>query len=81
MWIFIIFNKNIRYAIQACYHLTNLNREREIKGLQTAMQLFSIKNAIIITYDQEEIVNENIKIIPFWKVFSSNAVISELFDT
>jgi len=34
------------------------------------MEEFSIPEGLIITYDQEEVVSDTIKVIPFWKFFS-----------
>ncbi len=57
-------------AIQVCYQLTPENRERELSGLQAAMEAYTIPRGIIITYDQEEDLNQqHIKIVPFWKYF------------
>lgn len=40
--------------------------DREIKGLQEAMNWFNLEQGIIITKEQEE-EYKNIKIIPAWK--------------
>lgn len=63
---FIIHN-NDKIAIQVCYQLDNENREREIKGLKVAMEEFSIPTGLIVTYNQEEIISDNMRCIPFWK--------------
>lgn len=57
-------------AIQVCYELTEENKEREIQGLQEAMNQLKIKKGAIITLNQEELINNDgyvIKIIPVWK--------------
>jgi predicted AAA+ superfamily ATPase len=72
---FLIRNNKIKEAIQVCYELNDNNKEREIKGLEEAMHTFKLKEGIIITMDQEEIItkeNENIHIIPAWKWLLTN---------
>ena len=53
-------------AIQVCYEVTEENKEREIGGLQEAMETSKTDNGVIVTYNQEDIIG-NIKLIPFWK--------------
>jgi len=67
---FIVYQQDVRLAIQVCYELNPANREREINGLVVAMEKFSIPSGIIITYDQEEVIQDKIQAIPFWKFFS-----------
>ncbi len=60
----------ILQAIQACYQLTDLNREREIEGLIKAMKEFKLKEGLILTYEQEEeliVDRKKIIIMPIWK--------------
>ena len=60
----------ITQAIQVCHTLTEDNEERETNGLIEAMKTHKIKEGIIITNDDEKIINkENMKItiIPAWK--------------
>lgn len=58
----------ITKALQVCYDLNEGNKERETKGLIDAMNKFKLKEGIIITFDQEQIIKEhNIKVIPVWK--------------
>lgn len=57
-------------CFQVCYNLNEDNKKREIIGLVEAIKKFKLKDAFILTYDQEEeIMNDNIKIIikPVWK--------------
>ena len=57
-------------AIQVCYDFNEKNKEREIKGLLDAIKKFKLKEGMILTYDQEEemkIENKLIKIVPTWK--------------
>lgn len=65
---FIVHQKS-NLAIQACYEITLENRAREIEGLEEAMNTFGIKKGIIITYNQEDTLGDNIFAIPFWKYF------------
>lgn len=60
----------VKQLIQVCYELTYDNEKREIKPLITASRELRCKNLIIITMDQEDIVekdNLKIRIIPVWK--------------
>ena len=58
------------FAIQVSFEINSGNREREINGLVAAMEAFSIPYGIIITYDHEEVINNKIQALPFWKYFS-----------
>ncbi|MEM3431283.1 MAG: ATP-binding protein [Candidatus Micrarchaeia archaeon] len=68
---FIVKEKNkITRAVQVCYEISDENRDREINGLLEAMERFSLKEAVIVTFDQEDhlkINNKTINIIPAWK--------------
>jgi len=57
-------------AIQACYDLTEENKERELAGLSEAMEKFKLKEGLILTYDQEDEIkyrDKKIRVIPVWK--------------
>lgn len=73
---FIIKDHNkITQALQVCYKLTEDNKEREIKGIQEAMEKFKLKNGKIITYNQEDSIHEKgkkIEVIPAWKWMTTN---------
>jgi uncharacterized protein len=69
---FIIHQENDTKAIQVCYDLNDDNRQRELNGLKTAMEKFSIADGFIITYDQEEVIDKHINVVPFWKFFSED---------
>lgn len=59
--------------MQACYHLSEENKAREIDGLLEALEQFKLDEGIIITYDQEDSFIEKgkkIKLIPAWKWMS-----------
>ena len=68
---FVVKEKNkITNAIQVCYDLHNENKDREIKGLLEAMNKFSLKKGLILTYDEEErfeIDKKEIIVMPIWK--------------
>lgn len=68
---FIIKDRNkIQTAIQVCYDLNRENKERELEGLLDAMKEFSLREGLILTYNQEDELNikdRKIKIIPVWK--------------
>ncbi|MBI2064264.1 MAG: ATP-binding protein, partial [Candidatus Yanofskybacteria bacterium] len=63
-------NKNVKEAVQVCWNLTQMNRERELNGLLEAMNAFKLKTGVILTNDQEEEIEEGAKKIivkPVWK--------------
>jgi uncharacterized protein len=68
---FVVKNGNkINLVIQVCYYLNKENKKREINGLMNAMKYFKLNTGIILTYDQEEkiiIDKKIIKVIPIWK--------------
>ncbi len=66
---FIVRNELEIIAIQVCYEVTAKNRHREIQGLTVAMDKFSSISGYIITFNQDEILTDKTKIIPFWKFF------------
>ncbi len=62
--------KSICSIIQVTWELNENNKEREIEGLFSAMNFFSIKSGLILTFDQEdEFTREKKKILikPVWK--------------
>ncbi len=67
---FIIHYSEQTWAIQVCYQLNAENRGREIAGLEAAMQSFSSSDAVIITYDQTEVIKDRILVTPFWQFFA-----------
>ena len=63
-------NTKINQAIQVTYELNENNKDREIKGLLEAMNYFDLKEGLILTYDQEDVLEiEDKKIIvkPVWR--------------
>lgn len=62
--------KNVHSIIQVTWELNEKNKEREIKGLVSAMDTFKQKTGLILTYDQEDemaIENKKIVVKPVWK--------------
>lgn len=57
-------------AVQVCHHLTADNREREVRGMISALRAFGLQKGIIITSgDEEEIKVDSysILVVPYWK--------------
>ena len=66
----IVKNKEVKQAIQVCYELNEENREREIEGLNVAIEKFKFKEGLLLTNNQEEELKLNgkkIVIKPVWK--------------
>lgn len=62
--------ERIAGAIQVCYSLTEDNRKREVSGLIEALKKFKLKKGLILTYGQEDKLEEEGKEIlvkPAWK--------------
>ncbi|PKL68302.1 MAG: ATPase [Methanomicrobiales archaeon HGW-Methanomicrobiales-1] len=62
--------KKIIGAIQVCYEFTKENRDRETGGLLKAMAEFKLTQGMILTYDQEDMLESDGKTIiikPVWK--------------
>jgi len=60
----------IKEAIQVTYEINEKNKEREMAGLIEALNKFKLKGGLIITWDQEEkieVEGKIIKLIPAWK--------------
>lgn len=68
---FVIYDRNkITQAIQVCFELNAGNLQREINGCKEAMELFGLKESFILTFGQEDILEENgfkINVEPIWK--------------
>lgn len=57
-------------AIQVCYDLTRENRDRELDGLLGAMKVHGLKEGLILTYLQEEVIAQDgytLRVLPAWK--------------
>jgi len=63
---FIIKKHDELIAIQVTYELNNFNRDREINGLLFAQKKIGISEGYIITYSQQETINDNISVIPIY---------------
>jgi len=61
----------INQAIQVCYNLNESNKKREVSGLKLAMQRFKLKKGLILTLNQEEIIDD-IMVMPAYKWLLSN---------
>ncbi len=62
--------KNKCQPVQVCYEISDDNRKRETDGLKEAMDFFNEKESMIITYDDEDEIkldNRVIHIVPAWK--------------
>jgi len=57
------------FLIQACWDMTDQNTfNRELRGLQSAMNELSIDSGTIVTWDDEtNLEKENINVVPVWK--------------
>lgn len=67
--------EKIVQAIQVCFDFNEETKNREIKGLLTALNYFNLKEGLILTYNQEdEFLLEGKKIIlqPVWKWLLEN---------
>ena len=65
---------NITAAIQVCFELNDDNKEREIKGLQEALENLNLKEGLILTFNQEDellVANKKIIVMPAWKWLTS----------
>jgi len=65
----------ITEAIQVAYHVNRVNHQREIQGLQEAMQTYNLTQGILICLDTMEAgisVPEGIKVLPVWKWLLNN---------
>lgn len=62
-------NEKITLAIQVCSYVTPENMKRELLGLQTAMRDTGCSQGLIITLDQEDVLN-GVHLIPAWKWMS-----------
>ncbi len=60
---------DISDAIQVVYSLTKTNLDREIKGLQSAMNAFNLEQGLLIVYDTDiksHQLPKNINLVPIW---------------
>lgn len=59
-------NEKIEMAVQSCWEINQDNMVREINGLKNAIKETKATKGVIITYDQEDIL-DGISLIPAWK--------------
>ncbi len=60
----------ITNAIQVCFEMNDDNKDREIRGLQEALEKVKLEQGVILTFDQEDelsLLNKRIVIKPVWK--------------
>ncbi len=73
---FVIKSSNNKYsAIQVSWEVSQQNAKRETEGLLEAMRKFDLAEGSIITFDQEDNLNiegKLIKLIPGWKWITEN---------
>jgi len=59
--------------IQVCWDLSDKKTfERELRGLKSAMEELSLPTGTLITWDDETIIEDKIKVIPIWKWLVGN---------
>lgn len=66
-------NKTVEQVMQVCYELNSDNESREIAGLMDAMDFFKLKEGVILTFNQEDVISHNkkrIKVVPAFRYFS-----------
>lgn len=65
---FVVMNKGqIQRVVQLCYQIDDLNFGREYSGLLEAMTFFKLTQGVIVTFNQEDIFEEDgvtISLIP-----------------
>jgi predicted AAA+ superfamily ATPase len=59
-------NEKVTGLVQVCWELDNDNQQRELNGLKNAMAETNAGKGIIITSNQEDIL-DGIPLIPAWK--------------
>jgi len=63
-------NQEITDAVQVCWELTDMNRDREVNGLIEALNFLELNTGLIITNSQEEVFKidgKTIEVKPAWK--------------
>ncbi|MEA3295608.1 MAG: ATP-binding protein [Patescibacteria group bacterium] len=71
-------NNNIKQAIQVCYEINKKNQDREFNGLLEAMDAYKLKKGIIITHNQDKIIQLNkkkIALVSAWKWMLNNEML------
>jgi predicted AAA+ superfamily ATPase len=68
-------NEKLQQVIQVCYEMTTENSEREINGLNSAMDFFKTDNGVILTFNQHDAYMHNgkrVEIMPVWEWLKEN---------
>ncbi len=65
---FLVKKENKLIAIQVCYELHSGNQEREIKGLVEVAKKFKVSKQILLTYNQDEII-DGVEVVSFGRYF------------
>jgi predicted AAA+ superfamily ATPase len=63
-------NEKLEQVIQVCYEMTPENSEREMTGLNNAMDFFKTDKGIILTLNQQDAYMHNgkrVEIVPVWQ--------------
>lgn len=66
----VVKDKTVAKAIQVCYDLNENNRDREISGLQEAMETLNLPEGLLLTNSLEEEIKlgkKKIRVLPVWK--------------
>lgn len=69
--------ESIVMAVQVCWEVDQVNLKREIGGVKNAMTERGTGNGLVITYDQEDLL-DGIPLIPAWKWFQQPVALKEL---
>ncbi|HOX77152.1 MAG TPA: ATP-binding protein [Bacteroidales bacterium] len=68
---FVVFDRDkVEMVVQVCYELSDDNMAREISGLKEAMDFFQLKTGFLISYNQEDVIEDGerkIIVMPAWK--------------
>ncbi|MCQ2402616.1 MAG: ATP-binding protein [Lentisphaeria bacterium] len=59
-------------AFQVCWELTDACRERELRGLESAMKRLGLKEGVIVTFDQRDFAimeGREVHVVPAWEFF------------
>jgi len=73
----------VKTAIQVCHKLSSENRERELRGLLEAMHAHNVDSGLLLTYDQEETIqdeNKMITVLPVWQWLLANPEQDKMFE-
>lgn len=69
------FQNKLQFAIQVCYSLNDENLQRELNGIEEAMNVLKINTGLILTYSTDDKFEINGKILtvkPVWKWLLEN---------